>query len=78
MLRRIALITLILGFMIIIGVSVNAHFYHDNTEPDLEFTSNPEITCDIDLFESQLHIYMCRGVITSILYYKSKEKYYDP
>ena len=48
MLRRIALITLILGFMIIIGVSVNAHFYHDNTEPELDFTSDPSISCDID------------------------------
>ena len=48
MLNKIVLITLILGFMIAIGVTVKAHLSNDAKNPHLYFESDPEITCDID------------------------------
>ena len=39
---------IIFSFMIMIGVGLKAHQYHDAKKPYLEFTSEPEITCSID------------------------------
>lgn len=47
-LKRIGLLVLVLGFMVAIGLSVNAHFFHDNTVPYLEFEGKASISCNID------------------------------
>ena len=47
-LKRLALLVLIFSFMFAIGVDVYAHMMHDSTIPDLSFTSDPDISCNID------------------------------
>lgn len=47
-LKRLLLYILILGFMIAIGFGVYAHLVHDVKIPDLSFTSDPKIACNID------------------------------
>ena len=47
--KKFSLFIIVFSFMIMIGVGLRAHFLHDVTKPDgLEFTSEPEITCNID------------------------------
>ena len=46
--QRISLFIIVLGLLIVIGAGLKAHFIHDVETPDLSFTSNPDISCNID------------------------------
>ncbi len=47
-LKRISRMFLVFGFMIAIGISVQAHESHNIDVPHLDFSSDPTISCDID------------------------------
>ena len=46
--KRISLFIIVFIFMVMIGVGLKAHFFHNVEKPGLEFTSEPDITCNID------------------------------
>lgn len=46
--KRISIFILIFSIIITIGVGVKAHRIHDVKYPDLSFTSNPTVSCNID------------------------------
>lgn len=46
--KKFSLFVIVFSFMIMIGVGLKAHFFHDAKKPYLEFTSEPEISCNID------------------------------
>lgn len=46
--KRIRLLVLIFSFLFAIGMDVSAHFVHDWKIPEIEFTSDPKISCNID------------------------------
>lgn len=46
--RWISLFLIVFGLLIAIGTGLKAHFIHNVDNPDLSFTSNPSLSCNID------------------------------
>lgn len=46
--NRFSLFITVSCLLVMVGVGLRAHFVHDPKRPELDFTSNPSITCNID------------------------------